>query len=118
MDFSEGAVKDFLDRGLPLSAVVKVKNAVVRIKYSCPEDLAKMLDRKALERAMYETGAFYVAEIKADVQRQERTRDEEVTEALGPAEALARWARQQDMPDEEIVTLQAMTAGLLEEVTI
>jgi len=118
LDFSEGAVKDFLDRGLPLSAVVKVKNAVVRIKYSCPEDLAKMLDRKALERAMYEAGAFYVAEIKADVQRQERTRDEEVTEALGPVEALARWARQQDMPDEEIVTLQAMTAGLLEEVTI
>lgn len=116
LGFSEGAVKGFLDRGLPLSAVVMVKNAVVRIQYSCPEDLAKLLDRKALERAMYEAGAFYVAEIKADVQRQVRTRDEEVTEAMGPVEALVRWARQQDIADEEIVALQAMTAGLLEEV--
>lgn len=118
LDFSEGAVKEFLDRGLPLSAVVMVENAVVRIKYSCPEDLTKLLNRKTLERAIYDAGAFYVAEIKADIQRQVRTRDGEVTEALGPVEALAKWARQQDIPDEEIVALQAMTAGLLEEVAI
>lgn len=94
------------------------KDAVVRLRYSCSEELAKQLDRKSLERALYEAGAYYVAEIKADIQRVDRARDQEVTEALGPVEALARWARQQDMPDEEIVALQAMTAGLLEEVAI
>jgi exonuclease SbcD len=118
LDWSEMTVKGFVDGQLPQFALAMVKDAIVRLRYTCPEDLAKRLDRKAMEKAIYEAGAFYVAEIKADVQRQDRARDEEVTETLGPVEALARWARQQDMPDEEIVTLQAMTAGLLEEVAI
>jgi exonuclease SbcC/exonuclease SbcD len=94
------------------------KDAVVRLWYSCSEELAKQMDRKALERALYEVGAFYVAEIKADIQRIDRVRDQGVTETLGPVEALARWAKQHNIPDNEIEALQAMTAGLLEEVTI
>jgi len=94
------------------------RDQIVRVHYTCSEDMAKRLNRKALEKALYEAGAFYVTEIKADIQRQDRARDENVTEALGPIEALARWARQQDMPDDEIAALQTMTAGLLEEVAI
>jgi len=57
-----------------------------------------------------------VAEIKADVQRQERARDQEVTESMGPIEALIKWAEKQGMVPREIAALQRMAGGLLEEV--
>lgn len=93
-------------------------DAVVRIRYTCSEDLAKRLDRRALEKMFYDLGAFYVTEIKADVRRQDISRDEDVTEALEPLEALNKWGCLHQIPDEELAILQAMTTELLEEVTI
>jgi exonuclease SbcC/exonuclease SbcD len=95
---------------------VAFNDVIVRLHYTCDEATAKRLDRKALERALYGAGAFFVAEIKADVQRQERARDNEVTESLGPVEALARWGEGQGIPVEEIAVLQSMTAELMEVV--
>lgn len=94
----------------------QVKDSIVRLHYSCPEELNKLLNRKALEKALYEAGAFHVAEIKADIQRADRARDQEVTETLGPVEAVARWAEQRGITPEETTVLQAMTVELLGEV--
>lgn len=95
-----------------------INEKIVRIHYSCSEEINKQFNRKALEKALYdEGGAFYVAEIKADIQRQERARDQEVTESLGPVEALAKWAEKQGMVPREIAALQRMAGGLLEEVS-
>lgn len=91
-----------------------IKDAIVRVHYTCGEELAKQLNRKSLEKTLYDAGAFYVAEIKADIQRQDRARDEEVTESMGPVEAIGRWGEQQETPPEEIAALQSMTAELLE----
>lgn len=92
------------------------KDAIVRLHYSCSEELAKLLDRKALERSLYKAEAFFVSEIKADVQRLDRARDQEVTESMGPVEALTKWAEQQGVVTDETIALQSMTANLLEEV--
>ncbi len=107
-------VELYLD-GNNLSGIA-FNDAIARVHYSCPEELNKLLDRKILEKALYQTGAFYVAEIKADVQRQERARDQEVTESMGPIEALIKWAEKQGMVPREIAALQRMAGGLLEEV--
>lgn len=103
------------DPAAPLSPYA-LDGATVRVRYSCSEEVAKRLDRKALERAIYDSGAFFIHDVKAEVQRQDRARDEDVTEAMGPVEALGRWAQQQEIADAEIVMLQSMTAKLLEEV--
>lgn len=93
-----------------------INNNIVRIKYNCSEDIAKMVDRKKIESALYDAGAFYVQEIKADIQRVERARDREVTETLGPVEAIGKWGQNQEIIEEEIAELQLMTTELLEEV--
>jgi len=90
--------------------------AITRLKYRCTEEQAKLLSRKAIEHTLYKGGAYFVSEIKADIERQDRARDREVTESLGPIEALAKWAEKQGIASEEITTLQSMTASLMEVV--
>ncbi len=87
---------------------------IVRLHYTCSEELNKQLNRRALERDLYNAGAFFVAEIKGDIQRTDRARDSEVTEAMGPVEALRRWGENQGIPPSEIDELAAMTAKLME----
>ncbi len=86
---------------------------IVRLHYTCSEGLNKQLNRRTLERALYDAGAFFVAEIKGDIERTDRARDSEVTEALGPVEALRRWGENQAIPATEIDELAAMTTQLM-----
>jgi len=111
--WEEWTVKGFIEGHKPGPGF---KDAIARLKYVCDEATAKLLDRKALERALYDAGAYFVAEIKADIQRTDRVRDQEVTKSMNPSEALQKWAEQQETPPEEISVLQSMTAGLMEEV--
>jgi exonuclease SbcD len=91
------------------------KDAVVRIHYTCSEELNRQLNRRTLEKSLYDAGAYYVSEIKGDVKRSEdRLRDAEITEALGPIEALRKWACNQEIDPAEIDELAAMTGGLME----
>jgi exonuclease SbcC/exonuclease SbcD len=91
-----------------------VKDAIVRVNYSCNEEVAKQLNRKQLEQALYDAGAFYVSEIKGDIQRVDRARDVTVNESLTVPQALAKWCENQGVETEETQALCAMTAELLE----
>ncbi|HBS60604.1 MAG TPA: hypothetical protein DEA44_15260, partial [Firmicutes bacterium] len=92
-----------------------IENAIVRIRYSCSEDLNKVLNRRALEKALYDAGVYFVAEIKGEIERAaDRLRDEGLTEAVGPVEAVRRWAAANDIEDAEAEELAAMAAELLE----
>lgn len=93
-----------------------IEGAVVRIRAELTEEQARMVDRKAMEKGLYDDGAFHVAEIRIDVERAERSRDREVTEGLGPVQAVERWGLANEMAQEEIAVLQGMTARLCEEV--
>jgi exonuclease SbcC/exonuclease SbcD len=96
--------------------VESLDGAVVRIRAELTEGQAKMVDRKAMERLLYDAGAFFVAEIRIDVERAERSRDREVTEGLGPVQAVERWGLANEKAPDEIAVLQSMTARLCEEV--
>ncbi|GIO36244.1 nuclease SbcCD subunit D [Paenibacillus antibioticophila] len=91
-----------------------IQDAIVRVRYSCSEELQKRFDRRSLEKALYDAGAYFVAEIRAEVERSERIRDAEVTEGLNPLTALAAWGSNQEIKEPEIVELQAMTTELME----
>ncbi|MNW37027.1 Calcineurin-like phosphoesterase superfamily domain protein [compost metagenome] len=100
----DGQIDDFAD----------IQDAIVRVRYSCSEELQKRFDRRSLEKALYDAGAFFVAEIRAEVERSEHIRDTEVTEDLNPLTALAAWGRNQEIKESEIAELQAMTTELME----
>lgn len=93
-----------------------VEGAIVRVQYACSEELQKRFDRRTLEKALYDAGAYFVAEIKADIERSDRVRDVEVTESLGPLTALAKWAENQGIAAGEVQEMQALTSDLLEVV--
>lgn len=115
LHLAENDIADFVNGNLDFENVLgDIRNGIVRVNYSCSEDLNKALNRKTLEKALYDMGAFFVAEIKGDVQRGDRARDEEVTEALGPVEAVRKWAVNNDIELAEIDELAAMTAQLME----
>ncbi|MFB0841833.1 metallophosphoesterase family protein [Paenibacillus oleatilyticus] len=97
-----------------LDSFADVRNAIIRVRYACSEELQKRFDRRALEKALYDAGAFFVAEIRAEVERSERIRDAEVTEGLNPLTALAAWGTNQGCGSAEIGVLQAMTTELLD----
>jgi exonuclease SbcD len=97
--------------------ITDVDGAMVRVQYSCNEDTQKRFDRNQLEKAIYQAGAYHVAEIKADVERTDRIRDEEVTESLGPLTALEKWGVNQGILSPEIILLQGMTSHLMEGVS-
>ena len=95
----------------------KIKDAIVRVVYACDDALNKQLNRRALEQSLYDAGAFFVSEIRGDIARADRQRDAEVTEQLGPIDAVRKWADNQEIPAEEIDELAAMTAQLTEVPT-
>ena len=91
-----------------------VTDEIVRVIYSCDEAVNKQLDRRAMEQSLYDAGAFFVSEIRGDVTRADRQRDAEITEQLGPIQAVRKWAENQEIPPAEIAELAAMTKQLLE----
>ena len=90
------------------------KDAIVRVNYKCSEDVRKQFHWRSFEKSLYKFGAFFVADPKGDIERVDRMRDSEVTESLGPIEAVQKWAENQEFAHEEIAELTAMTAQLME----
>ena len=116
LQLNENGIADFVNGNLDFEDFFgDIENAIVRLRYSCSEDLNKVLNRRALEKAIYDAGAYFVAEIKGEIERAaDRLRDEGLTEAIGPVEAVRRWAAANDIEDAEADELAAMTAELLE----
>jgi len=111
LEWSESEVIDYLAYG---HIVWDIKDSIVRLHYSCSEETAKQLNRKALGKALYNAGCFYVAEIKADIERVDRARDNTVNESLTPLQALEKWCINQGIGESETKELVSMASGLLE----
>jgi exonuclease SbcD len=90
-----------------------IQDAIVRLNYSCSDEVNKQLNRKQLEQTLYDAGAFFVSEIKADIAKTDRARDSEVTESLTVEQALAKWCSQQKIDDTETAELVGMTSRLM-----
>ena len=90
-------------------------DAIVRLHYSCSEEVNKQISRKALEKALYDAGVFFVTEIKADIERSDRARDNTVNESLSVPHALEKWCVNQNIDELEIKELVSMASGLMEQ---
>lgn len=115
LKLAENEIADFVNGIMDFeSAFGDIDNAIVRVHYKCSEDLSKQLNIKMLEKALYDAGAFFACENKGDIDRVDRARDEDFTEALTPGEAVRKWSANQGMEHAEIDELVAMTAQLME----
>lgn len=111
LEWSESEVIDYLAYG---HIVWDIKDSIVRLHYSCTEETAKQINRKQLEQSLYDAGAFFVSEIKTDIERSDRARDNSVNESLGPVDALAKWCANQGIGEMETQELVSMASGLME----
>ncbi|MFA5801562.1 MAG: exonuclease SbcCD subunit D [Thermoleophilia bacterium] len=68
-----------------------VTDAVVRVQGKMTEDEARQFDRAALAKQIYAQGASKVMPIELEIERETNVRDSEMTEAMGPVEALVRY---------------------------
>ena len=111
LEWGEGALNNYID-GEYISE--NLQDAIVRLHYSCSEETAQQLNRKQLEKSLYDAGAIFVTEIKADIERNDRARDNTVNESLSVPQALEKWAVNQQIAEPEIKELVLMASGLME----
>lgn len=115
---------DMVVEGEPSGLLVEIpekygdllRDAMIRCRFRMTEEQAAAFDRRRLELELYRAGAYYVAEIRVDVATVDRARDDQVTEAIEPIEAVARWGVANEKTEDEIAVLRSATQELLEEV--
>lgn len=92
------------------------KDAIVKIRYSCSAETEKTVNRKALEKTLYNADAFYVAEIIPE-KLIEELQKEALAETAGPLENLIEWLKKDGMPDIEIEKLVELAKPLIATVS-
>ncbi len=91
-----------------------LQDAVVRVKYRATAEQARYIKAENLSEMLYAAGAFYVAGIFGDVEREERTRVEEIKEGLGVLDALKLYLANQGIEDDKIPAILECAEGLLQ----
>lgn len=67
LNWEEEGIQEFINSGLNEDSWTNldlIKNKIVRLIYSCSDELNKQFNRKSLEKALYDAGVFYVSEIR------------------------------------------------------
>ncbi|MCI8442543.1 MAG: AAA family ATPase [Provencibacterium sp.] len=77
-----------------------VNERIVRVLYACSDDTEKAFHRAAMEKALYESGAFWVAEIIRD-QAVIAVNREQLSERTDPERNLAGWLVEKGFPPAE-----------------
>ncbi len=106
---------DMFVQGYPVSDPV-IKDKIVRLHYTCSEELNKQLNRKALEKSLYDAGAFYVAEIRP-AKLIEALQKESLAETAGPLENLAEWLTKEGFQGIELAFLIELARPLVATVS-
>lgn len=112
-EWEEWTVEGFINGGKPGPGF---KDAIVRLHYSCSDELNKQFNRKSLEKALYNAGAFYVTEIKP-VQITTALAKQELSKNAGPLENLRAWCRAEGFATEETLALEILARPLVEAVS-
>lgn len=94
----------------------QVKNKIIRVHYSCTDELDKQLNRKALEKDLYTAGAFHIAEIKPEKITTALVK-QELTETAGPLENLATWLTTEGFSPEEIPPILELSRPLIATIS-
>jgi len=96
-EFNLDNYNDFLEK-------YDVKNKIIRIKYKCSDEANKVFNKSALEKNLYNVGAFYVQSINLDLEYDEINK-ENLYEESDPLTNLKTYLEQTNMYDEDIIEI-------------
>lgn len=91
-------------------------DSIVRVKYECTDEQAKLISPNRIRQSLYDAGAFYVTEIKPVITKAVRTRAEGATAEITPLEGIKIFCNLLGI--EEIAELTERTKSILEEVEL
>lgn len=89
-----------------------IKDAIVRVRYSCTTEQEKAFNRAELQRAIMQAGAFHVAELLPE-EIEELDASDYMTEHDGPPEALKQWLKLNEIAPLDQNRLMALAAPIL-----
>lgn len=93
-----------------------VKDKIVRVIYSCSDEVNKQFSKKSLEKALYAAGAFFVSEIRpekiaATVDKNAMNENDTVEDNL------RLWLEKQEVPLEEIAKIVEVAKPMIATVS-
>jgi len=116
LKWGQSAVKIYNDGQVDIFDTYKLKDKVVRILYTCDSETEKALDKKKLERDLYDAGAYYVSEICPDGIH-EVVNKERLHEKLTISDCLERYLIEKGMKELDISQLLSEAVDIIAEVS-
>ncbi|OPZ65923.1 MAG: Nuclease SbcCD subunit C [Firmicutes bacterium ADurb.Bin506] len=107
-------VASFIATGELTAVPADAGSAIVRVRYSCPPDQDKALNKAELQKAIIAAGAFHVAEVLPE-DIEDVNGSPELTEHEGPTEALIRYLKRAELDPETIDRLLELAAPLIKK---
>jgi len=92
--------------------------AIIRLKYKATDELAKAINKGEIIKHLQMNSPFYIAEIKADVEKSTRTRAIGASAEMGPLEGLRMWMEVAQVSEKDRDELVARTEELMQEVGV
>jgi exonuclease SbcD len=90
--------------------------AIIRLKYKATAEVAKAINKGEIIKNLQMNSPFYIAEIKADIEKSNRTRAVGASAEMGPIEGLKMWMEMAQISEKDRDELVARTEDLLREV--
>ena len=94
----------------------EIDEKIVRVHYTCDDEISKQFNRKELERGLYAVGAFYVKEILPK-QVAVPLAKQNMNEASDPIHNLEHWLKEESFDDEEVAALVELAEPLISTVS-
>lgn len=108
-------IEFFISNGIPQGDIENIKDKIVRVIYSCDDETNKRFNKKTLEKAMYDAGAFYVSEIRPS-KILTVTDKNAMSENDSVENNLKTWLEKQDTPLEDILEIIETAKPMIAEV--
>lgn len=94
----------------------ELEGCIVRVRYKATEEQAKQISPRRISNALYDAGAFYVANIEADVEKSERIRSQDAKADMDPIKGLNIWCDINQVSDRDREDLANIAGDIIQEV--
>lgn len=116
MEMDELDIEYFIETGkMVIKEGHEAKDKIVRVIYSCSDELNKQFSRKTLEKALYDAGAFYVSEIRPS-KILTTTDKQAMSENDSVKDNLIAWMKKQEISDQQQQEILPLAIPLIQEV--
>lgn len=116
IEMNELEINYFMETGMiVIEEGQEVKDKIVRVIYSCTDEVNKQFNKKSLEKALYDAGAFYVSEIRPS--KILTTVDKNAMSENDSVESnLKTWLERQEIASEDIIKVIEIAKPMIAQI--